>query len=68
MPGDSDPGWLGSGSKDCQTAAEQFSGLIRDMVYLAILFGVREPLSPQEMDRRAEHAVDLFLNGIGACA
>ncbi len=52
--------------KDCALAAEQFGGLIRDSVFLAVLLGVRPPLTSREIDGRAAAAVDLFLNGTRA--
>lgn len=50
---------------DCQRAAEQLSGMIRDVFYIAVLLGLTEPPNAEEMDRRADAAVDLFLNGAG---
>jgi AcrR family transcriptional regulator len=54
------------GIRDCQTAAEQFGGLLKDTFYFAVLLGVREPPSKAEMDRRADAAVALFLNGVAS--
>lgn len=50
--------------ENCGVAAEQFGGLIRDSLYYAVLLGVRPPLSAEEIEERAEAAVDLFLNGL----
>jgi len=48
---------------DCRMASEQFSGIIRDGYYFAVLLGVQEPPTPVERERRVAAAVDLFLKG-----
>jgi AcrR family transcriptional regulator len=51
---------------DCRVASEQFAGMIRDAYYLSVLLGLREPPGPEEMDRRADAATQIFLSGIRA--
>ena len=50
--------------KDFTTAAEHFSGIMRDLYFWSVLLGVRAPPTKDELERRAISSVDLFLNGV----
>lgn len=49
---------------DPKLAAQQFIGILRGNLYMEIVLGLRKRLTPSEIDRAAESAVDLFLNSV----
>src|SRR3546814_15995685 len=48
---------------DCDRAAEQFLGMIRDDLHLRVVLGLRKPPGPQEAERPVAQAVALFVRG-----
>jgi len=50
--------------KDCELAASQFIGMMRDNIYLQVLLRLRPAPDQEEMDDMIENALDIFLYGI----
>ena len=49
---------------DCTVAANQFIGMLRDNVYLAVLLRLREAPDEREKEALVKSAVGIFLDGI----
>jgi hypothetical protein len=49
---------------DTQVAADQFIGLVRDNLHLQVVLGLRAPPGPDEIDKTARSAVNIFLHGV----
>ncbi len=49
---------------DCQMAADQFCGMLRDNVHLQVVLGLRPALTTAEIEASATAAVRIFLDGI----
>lgn len=54
------------GIADCRMAADQFMGLMRDNVHLAVVLGLRPAPDAEESRRLVDSAVALFLDGARA--
>lgn len=50
--------------EDCDVAASQFVGMIRDNLHLQVVLGLRNPPTRQEADAAVTSAVDIFLDGV----
>lgn len=48
---------------DCDRAAEQFLGMIRDDLHLRVVLGLRKPPGPKEAERTVAQAVATFVRG-----
>jgi TetR/AcrR family transcriptional repressor of mexJK operon len=48
---------------DCDRAAEQFLGMIRDDLHLRVVLGLRKPPGPKEAERTVAQAVAIFVRG-----
>lgn len=48
---------------DCDRAAEQFLGMIRDDLHLRVVLGLRKPPGPKEAERTIDQAVAIFVRG-----
>lgn len=50
--------------KDCELAASQFIGMMRDNIHLQVLLRLRPAPDQEEMSAMLENALDIFLYGI----
>lgn len=51
---------------DCDRAAEQFLGMLRDDLHLRVVLGLREPPGPKEAEQTVAQAVAIFVRGCRA--
>jgi AcrR family transcriptional regulator len=52
------------GSIDTQVAADHFIGMVRDNLHLQMVLGLRAAPEPDEVEKAAQSAVDIFLHGV----
>jgi AcrR family transcriptional regulator len=52
------------GSIDTQVAADHFIGMVRDNLHLQVVLGLRAAPDPDEVEKAARSAVDIFLHGV----
>lgn len=49
---------------DCQKAADNFMGMLRDNLHLQVMLGLKPPPDEREIDLIVETVVDIFLHGV----
>jgi AcrR family transcriptional regulator len=52
------------GSIDTQAAADHFIGMVRDNLHLQVVLGLRAAPAPDEVEKAAQSAVEIFLHGV----